>query len=166
VSATLLQVLHGLFGLCVLLGIAWLLSEIAVASRRGWSSAGLRCSWRSRLLLLKLPPAQGLFVAVNEAVLAVQRATEVGTSFVFGYLGGGDAPFETAYPENSFVLAFRALPLVLVIGALSALLFHWRVLPCWCGYSPGCCATRSASAAHLAWVRRPMSSSAWSSRRC
>jgi CNT family concentrative nucleoside transporter len=27
------------------------------------------------------------------------------------------------------VLAFRALPLVLVISALSALLFHWRILP-------------------------------------
>jgi CNT family concentrative nucleoside transporter len=48
---------------------------------------------------------------------------------VFGHLGGGDAPYETAFPENSFVLAFRALPLVLVIGALSSLLFHWRVLP-------------------------------------
>jgi len=129
VSATLLQVFHGLFGLCVLVGIAWMLSE----HRRGVSPrlvvGGLALQLALATLLLKLPPARGLFVAVNEAVLAVQRATEVGTGFVFGYLGGGDAPFETAYPENSFVLAFRALPLVLVIGALSALLFHWRLLP-------------------------------------
>ena len=27
------------------------------------------------------------------------------------------------------MLAFRALPLVLVVSALSALLYHWRVLP-------------------------------------
>jgi len=32
--------------------------------------------------------------------------------------------------QNSvFILAFRALPLVLVVSALSALLFYWRVLP-------------------------------------
>ena len=120
---------HGLFGLSVLLGFAWLISE----DRRGISLrlvlGGLGLQILLALLLLKLPPAQVLFAAINEAVLAVQRATEAGTSFVFGHLGGGQAPFETLYPQNSFVLAFRALPLVLVIGALSALLFHWRVLP-------------------------------------
>ena len=128
-SATLLQVFHGLFGLCVLLGIAWLLSEDRRRVSPRLVVGGLALQLALATLLLKLPAAQGLFVAVNEAVLAVQRATEVGTSFVFGFLGGSSAPFEMAYPENSFVLAFRALPLVLVIGALSALLFHWRVLP-------------------------------------
>jgi CNT family concentrative nucleoside transporter len=32
-------------------------------------------------------------------------------------------------PASSFILAFRALPLVLVVSALSSLLFYWRVLP-------------------------------------
>ncbi|ESQ15558.1 MAG: hypothetical protein N838_08275, partial [Thiohalocapsa sp. PB-PSB1] len=124
-----MAVLHGLFALVVLLGIAWLLSE----NHRGIAPrlviGGLILQLLLALLLLKLPPAQALFALVNEAVLAVQRATEAGTGFVFGYLGGGAVPFETVYPQNSFVLAFRALPLVLVIGALSALLFHWRLLP-------------------------------------
>jgi len=48
---------------------------------------------------------------------------------VFGYLGGGPLPFEEKLATSSFILAFRALPLVLVISALSALLFYWRVLP-------------------------------------
>src|SRR5256886_13720568 len=52
-----------------------------------------------------------------------------GTSLVFGYLGGAPAPFEVSAPEATFILAFRALPIVLVISALSALLFYWRVLP-------------------------------------
>ena len=51
-----------------------------------------------------------------------------GTGFVFGYLGGGPLPFAETSPGASFVLAFRALPLVVVISALSALLFHWGVL--------------------------------------
>jgi CNT family concentrative nucleoside transporter len=60
--------------------------------------------------------------------LALEAATKDGTSFVFGYLGGGTPPFMLTDPGSSFILAFQALPLVLIIGALSALLFHWKIL--------------------------------------
>jgi len=123
------QLLHALVGIGVLLTLAWLISENRRQVRLRLIVGGLALQVLLALLLLKLPAAQTLFVGINHAVLALQRATEAGTSFVFGHLGGGDAPYETAFPENSFVLAFRALPLVLVIGALSSLLFHWRVLP-------------------------------------
>jgi CNT family concentrative nucleoside transporter len=69
------------------------------------------------------------FLALNDALLVLERATEAGTSLVFGYLGGAKPPFAITVPEATFVLAFRALPIVLVISALSALLFYWRVLP-------------------------------------
>jgi CNT family concentrative nucleoside transporter len=59
----------------------------------------------------------------------LQAATNVGTSFVFGFLGGGEAPFDVTKPQNSYVLAFQAFPLIIVIGALTALLSHWRILP-------------------------------------
>ncbi|MGZ8245878.1 NupC/NupG family nucleoside CNT transporter [Methylomagnum sp.] len=62
-------------------------------------------------------------------LLAVERATQTGTAFVFGYLGGAPTPFTEVGGASSFVLAFRALPLVLVVSALSSLLFYWRVLP-------------------------------------
>jgi len=66
---------------------------------------------------------------LNEALSILEKATAAGTSLVFGYLGGGAAPFAVTDANATFVLAFRALPIVLVISALSALLFHWRVLP-------------------------------------
>ncbi|MEO0368191.1 MAG: nucleoside transporter C-terminal domain-containing protein [Pseudomonadota bacterium] len=81
------------------------------------------------LLLLKLPWFQTLFAGMNQGVLAIERAASAGTSFVFGYLGGADLPFETTNPASSYILAFRALPLILVIGALTGLLSYWRVLP-------------------------------------
>jgi concentrative nucleoside transporter, CNT family len=80
-------------------------------------------------LLLKAPALQGFFLALNDGLLAMERATQAGTSFVFGYLGGGTLPFATTGAGTSFVLAFRALPLILVVSALSALLFYWRILP-------------------------------------
>jgi len=80
-------------------------------------------------LFLKVSIFQDVFSALNSAVLSLQAATNAGTSFVFGFIGGGEAPFEVTKPQNSFVLAFQAFPLVIVIGALTALLSYWRVLP-------------------------------------
>ena len=64
----------------------------------------------------------------NRAAHALERATTAGTGFVFGYLGGGTLPFAETTPGASFILAFKALPLVLVISALASLLFYWGIL--------------------------------------
>jgi CNT family concentrative nucleoside transporter len=125
----LLHGLHGAFALAVLVALAWLMSEDRRAVRPRLILAGVGLQVLLAAALLGLPPVKTLFLAFNDLVLVLQQATQAGTGFVFGYIGGGDAPFETRYPENGFVLAFRALPLLLVIAALSALLFHWRILP-------------------------------------
>ena len=80
--------------------------------------------------MLRFPPATRVFFLLDDAVNALQKATDAGTGFVFGYLGGGPAPFQVTNPASSFILAFRALPLVLVlvIGALASLLFYWGIL--------------------------------------
>lgn len=91
--------------------------------------AGLALQAAIALVLLNFPPAKALFLAANRAVLALHEATLDGTKVVFGYIGGGALPFTESFPGASFILAFQALPLVLVISALSALLFYWRVLP-------------------------------------
>jgi CNT family concentrative nucleoside transporter len=79
--------------------------------------------------LLHIPPLRVGFALVGDAVEALARATRAGTSLVFGYLGGAPLPFAETAPGASFILFFQALPLVLVVGALSAVLYHWRVLP-------------------------------------
>jgi CNT family concentrative nucleoside transporter len=79
--------------------------------------------------LLHLPPLRAAFALVGDAVEALARATRAGTSLVFGYLGGAPLPFAETAPGASFILFFQGLPLVLVVGALSAVLYHWRVLP-------------------------------------
>ncbi len=116
-------------GLLALPGLAWLLSEARWTVRPRTMVIGLASQLIVALALLKLPGSQQLFLALNDAVLALQTATEAGTEFVFGYLGGGDAPFEVTDPQATYILAFRALPLVLVVSALSSLLFYWRLLP-------------------------------------
>lgn len=122
-------VIQSILGLLGLTAIAWALSDDR--RRVSWRvvAAGSAAQLLVALLLLKVPTAQMLFLWLNRAVDALQAATRAGTSFVFGYVGGGPAPFALADPTAGFVLAFQALPLVLVMSALSALLYHWRVLP-------------------------------------
>jgi|TARA_B110000305_G_scaffold22982_2_gene21044 CNT family concentrative nucleoside transporter len=81
------------------------------------------------VLLLKLPASQNLFVALNKGIAVLQAATREGTTFIFGYLGGGQLPFEETTPGGGFILAFQAMPLVIVISVISAILMYWKVLP-------------------------------------
>ena len=80
-------------------------------------------------LFLKLPVITQLFEDLNRVVLAIEQASEAGSSFVFGFLGGGPLPFEERIPGASIVFAFRFLPLIIVVSALAALLTYWRILP-------------------------------------
>src|SRR3954470_20067143 len=121
--------LQGLLGVFVFLGIAWLFSEKRKAVRTPTIVTGVLVQFIVAGLLLYVPIFKEFFQKFNEIVFALEAATKDGTSFVFGYLCGGTPPFMLTDPGSNFILAFQALPLVLVIGALSALLFYWRILP-------------------------------------
>ena len=120
--------MRGLLGIALILLLAWGLSEDR--GRVPWRvvAFGVLLQFALAVLFLSFPPARAVFLLLNRAVEGLQTATEAGTGFVFGYLGGGQLPFAETRPGASFIFAFRALPLVLVISALATLLFHWGVL--------------------------------------
>ena len=120
--------MRGLVGWVALLAFAWLLSE-----RRGqipWRvvGGGLALQWLLALVLIDFSPARRTILLLNSAANALQQATDDGTAFLFGYLGGGSPPFAVTHPDATLVLAFKILPLVLIISALGSLLFHWGIL--------------------------------------
>lgn len=121
--------LQSVLGIVALLAFAWLLSEKRRIVHWRTILAGLALQVAIAVLMLKSPLFRELFLGLNTVVMTFQDATQAGTSFVFGYLGGGPLPFVETKPGGSFSLAFQALPLVLVIGALTALLYYWRILP-------------------------------------
>lgn len=116
-------------GVVVLLGVAWLLSENRRVMHWRLIVAGIFLQLLIAVLMLKSTLFRQLFLGLNAVVGAFEEATRAGTAFVFGYLGGGPLPFVETVPGGSFSLAFQALPMVLVIGALTALLYYWRILP-------------------------------------
>ena len=120
--------MRGLLGIAVILVFAWILSEDRFRVPWRIVVVGVLLQFGLALMFLKFPPAAAAFLLLNRAVEALQKATDAGTGFVFGYLGGGELPFAETRPGGSFIFAFRALPLVLVISALATLLFYWGVL--------------------------------------
>ncbi len=121
--------LQSAFGMLMLALLAWVFSENR--RRLAWRevAGGLVMQVLLAVLFLKLPGTRIVFSWLNQGVQALVASTETGTGFVFGYLGGADPPFQVKEGASTYILAFRGLPLVLFISALSALLFHWGVIP-------------------------------------
>jgi concentrative nucleoside transporter, CNT family len=123
-----LQNAQSLAGLAVVLLACWLLSEdrrrfpFALALGAVLAQAGLV------YLIFGLPFAGAVLEGIGRAVDVLASSTQAGTAFVFGYLAGDGAPFPVSSPDGLFVFAFRVLPVILVVCALSALLWHWRIL--------------------------------------
>ena len=124
-----MQQLQSALGVVVLLAFAWAISENRRAVDWRNVTIALVVTFATAVLLLKVPQIKVVFAAVARGADAIGAASRAGTSFVFGYLGGGALPFDLKTPGADFILAFQALPIVLVMSVLTTLLFHWRILP-------------------------------------
>ena len=119
---------QALAGVALTLGLCWLISENR--KRFPWVLAigAIVVQVGLVLLLFGLPQAQALLRGVNGAVEGLSASTQAGTMFIFGFLAGGDQPYPVSNPGMGFIFAFRVLPVILVVCALSALLWHWKIL--------------------------------------
>src|ERR1700722_13948110 len=124
----MLQLQSG-FGVVALLALAWAFGENRRAVSLRQAAIGLVVTILTAIVLIKLPFVSHAFGVINVASGALAAASRAGTSFVFGYLGGAALPFDPKMPGADFILAFQALPVVLIMSVLTTLLFYWRVLP-------------------------------------
>jgi CNT family concentrative nucleoside transporter len=119
-----------LLAVVVIIALSWLLSE--QKRRFPWlmTLGGLAVQAGLVLLLFAIPNSQAVLAGVTGAVDGLAKASETGAQFIFSFLSGGEQPYETKTPDGQgpFIFGFRVLPLILVISALSALLWHWGVL--------------------------------------
>lgn len=120
--------LQSLLGLVVIVAVCWAISENRRAFPWRLALGAVAVQAALVLALFAIPGSQGVLAAVTGAVDSLARATNEGTKFVFGYLAGGDQPYAVSNQGALFTFAFQVLPLILVISALSALLWHWKIL--------------------------------------
>ena len=120
--------MQGVLGFAVLIGVAFALGENRRAVPWRTVMGGIALQGVLACVLIGFPPATRAVMLLNDAADTLQQAADAGTAFVFGYLAGPPLPFVETRPGAGFILAFKALPLVLVISALASLLFHWGIL--------------------------------------
>jgi concentrative nucleoside transporter, CNT family len=121
--------LQSALGVFAVLAFAWIISENRRAVPWRPVVVGLGVTFALAILMLKVPQTVIAFTLINSAVEAVAAATKAGTAFVFGYIGGGPLPFDPKTPGSDFILAFQALPVVLVMSVVATLMFYWRIMP-------------------------------------
>ncbi len=124
-----LENLQSAIGVLAMIGLVWALSEDRKRFPVRMAIGALAIQVGLVLILFGLPQARGVLGGVNAAVEALGGSTQAGTTFVFGYLAGqAPPPYALQNPQAIFVFAFRVLPVILVVCALSALLWHWTIL--------------------------------------
>jgi CNT family concentrative nucleoside transporter len=125
--------LQSLVGFIVLFVFAWAISEKRSAISWRTVCGAIILQVVMFVMMFKFPWFKEASGALNDALNGVAAATRVGTNFVFGYLGASgnpaDAPFAVKDGNSTFILMTMALPLIIVVSALSSLLFYWRILP-------------------------------------
>ena len=119
---------QSLVGLTGVIGLCWALSEDRRRFPLRLALGALGVQLALVLVLFGFRPAQGLLQGVGAGVDALAGSTQAGTQFVFGYLAGGQQPFAVADSAPLYLFAFRVIPVILVVCALAALLWHWGVL--------------------------------------
>lgn len=121
--------LQSFLGVCFFLGVCVLLSE----NRAGISFRSILVGVLAQILLatimLKVEYVRSVFISIGSGIVFLKDSTLSATSFVFGYIGGGELPFIPSEGSNTFSLAFQALPMIFVISSISMLLFHFKILP-------------------------------------
>lgn len=122
-------IMQACFGLIFFFFLAWLFSENRRQVNFKTAMMGFAIQIVLAIIVTKFGIVRSAFLWLGGGVMALKDATVEGTRFVFGYLGGGDSPYPAKEGANTFIFAFQALPMVIVISAIAMLLFHWRVLP-------------------------------------
>ena len=124
---------QAVLGIFVFISLAVLFSEDRKIPHWKLIAAGLGLQFVFAFVVFQFNLLQQLLNAINRGVSAIVYATEAGTLFIFGYLGGDPVnvayPFEVGDPGATIILAFRILPLILIFTVLSAILWHYRILP-------------------------------------
>ena len=126
-----MEYLQPTIGFFALLFLGAIFSENIKAIKLKYIVSGVLIQLVLALLLLRVDLVGSFFEYLSDGVMVLKAANDYGTGFVFGYLADGapNAPFDITNPGGTFIFAFGGLTLIILMSAISALLWHWRIIP-------------------------------------
>ena len=110
----------GLFGLAVLIGIAWLFSNNRRAVDWRLVLTGLSLQIAFAALVLLVPGGREVFDALGHGFVKILSFVTAGSTFIFGNLMNVET--------YGFIFAFQVLPTIIFFAALMGVLYHLGVM--------------------------------------
>ncbi|GAB2523552.1 NupC/NupG family nucleoside CNT transporter [Lysobacter humi (ex Lee et al. 2017)] len=110
----------GLFGLAVLLGIAWLFSNNKRAVDWKLVATGVALQIGFAALVLLVPGGKDVFDAIGQGFVRILSFVGEGSKFIFGDL------MDTT--KFGFIFAFQVLPTIIFFAAFMGVLYHLGVM--------------------------------------
>lgn len=120
--------MQAILGILLILAICYAFSQDRQSIRWRPVIVGLVVQSLLILLLFKVPLISQALLSLNVIVETLESATRTGAIFLFGYLGGADAPYVEKEGAQAYLLAFRVLPQILMFAVVVAILWHYRIL--------------------------------------
>jgi len=120
--------LIGLLGLVAFIALAWALSldRKRFPWRTVWS--GLALQFVFAWLILRTTIGAAIFDYTNRAVDRLISFAEEGSKMVFGPLANGKLLADKWGPENAFIFVITVSSTIILVSAVSSLLYHYGVL--------------------------------------
>ncbi len=127
----MMEYIQPIIGFFILLLLGAIFSENVKAIKIRYLVSAVVIQVLLALVLIKVPLVSNFFEYLSYGVMTLKEANDYGTSFVFGYLAdkAPNAPFDITNSAGTFIFAFGGLTLIIVMSAISALLWHWRIIP-------------------------------------
>ena len=125
----MITVLFGIFGILVLLGIAWLFSDSKKTINWRIVGTGIGLQLIFAVFVILTPWGSVVFDAIGSFFVKIISFTFDGATFVFGALASQET-FENAFPEGmrnegvGFIFAFQVLPTIIFFSSLMSVMYH------------------------------------------
>lgn len=119
---------RALIGIVLIYAVCWALSEKKKLLPWKIILGATALQFAFALVLFGIPVVRDILFQANNVVSGLQDATRAGTNFVFGYVGNNQAASELMGSSAPPLFFFQILPIIIVVAALSAMLWHWRIL--------------------------------------
>ncbi len=114
------SILFGLFGLAVLIGIAFLFSNNKRAVDWKLVATGVTLQILFAAIVLKIPLGRMVFDKIATGFVKLLDFVNVGSTFIFGSL--------LDIPKNGFIFAFQVLPTIIFFAAFTGVLYHLGIM--------------------------------------
>lgn len=121
-----MEKLHGLLGVALILGIAYLFSNDRKAINYRLVASGIGLQVVLALLILRVEPVKKIFQWLGHQMTHIEEFAKEGAGFVYGGLmvtdfAGGSRAYST---PGAFIFGFSVLATIILVCVLVAILYH------------------------------------------